>query len=68
MNISIRVPCPHCKTPLSGEIKRIKMDKLDEGDFEVRELTICPNTMCGRTVFTIDSGLHLEPGIYKRGA
>lgn len=62
-HISTRVACPFCGTPLSGKIEKVKNDyKLDNGDPDYRERTLCPN--CSKYVFTIASGRGLEPG-YK---
>ena len=52
---SIRALCPFCDTSLSGKIEKIKNDyKLDHGDPDYLERTLCPK--CNRYVFTVYSG------------
>jgi endogenous inhibitor of DNA gyrase (YacG/DUF329 family) len=64
MLASIRALCPHCGTPLSGEIKQHKVPKLDNGDPNFIEITSCPS--CKKNVYTVNSGLRLDPYIYNR--
>ena len=55
---SVRALCPFCDTPLSGKIEQVKNDyKLDNGDPDYREMTLCPD--CKKTVFTMYSGMKL---------
>ena len=55
---SVRALCPFCDMALTGRIEKIKNDyKLDNGDPDYRERTLCPN--CKKYVFTIHSGIKL---------
>lgn len=55
---SIRAACPFCETPLSGTIEQIKnMYKLDNGDPDIVERTLCPN--CKKYIFTVNNGMQL---------
>ena len=56
---SARAKCPFCAHHLSGKIEKFKNNyKLDMGDPDYREKTICPN--CGKNIFTMHSGTMLE--------
>ncbi len=60
---SVRALCPHCKVPaLTGQIYTVKNIKLDNGDPDYRQYTMCSN--CDTPVFVINDGLQLEPGVY----
>jgi len=62
--ISTRIACPHCgNAGLTGRIKRTPVPKLDNGDPEFRQYTIC--SVCRKYVFVINDGMQLEPGIYN---
>lgn len=61
LTTSIRVPCPFCGVALGGRIEKVKNDyKLDNGDPDYRERTLCLN--CKKYVFTTHSGIRLESG------
>jgi hypothetical protein len=52
---STRAPCPFCKTPLTGKIIRRKNLKLDNGDPDYVEYTLCPK--CKKHIFTENYGM-----------
>lgn len=61
---SVRAICPHCKiAALTGQINTIKNIKLDNGDPDFRQYTVCSN--CDTIVYVINEGLQLEPGVYN---
>ncbi len=63
MRRSIRPDCPHCnREGLTAGILRTPADKLDNGDPDFRQYTICG--FCKKYVFVTHDGLHLEPGMY----
>lgn len=62
---SKRAKCPFCGTILSGTIERLKNHyKLDNGDPDYLEKTVCPN--CEKHVFTLNDGKGLEPSYDRK--
>jgi len=63
--MSKRAKCPFCGTKLTGTIERLKNQyKLDNGDPDYLEKTVCPN--CEKHVFTLNDGKGLVPSYYDR--